>query len=395
MAFDAVQMLRQTYARDADALRMMELASGEGAKSVAAAPETGSVNGMSFVVESDPLAELMDSMEELSFQFEEKAQKKVSERKMGEMQGPRSSYLRAVEAWQATFPDMPDSEFLANLLRAAREAMARGRSMDAQDLLKEIARGSTDPSHQFAMLDILEQGLGDGEGDLRALVRDARTQLERAKGPEIRAGVNLAREINARAGTPGEMQNLRDLYRGEVVGFTSPQHCFRSLLASGGAEGLRNSIAFLISSCGIDMKSSYPSLPPEALGRILSDLQCVDVLQTVLDDLSALAARMGSEFGENCRLDGEQLAGRVMDFTEQAFVGSTGFAALVSDCGILKLLAQMDFSREMIRLFRRLSPRLFARETDRKQLVDAAQEHLDGLVMKEMEEEENDREDSV
>ena len=49
----------------------------------------------------------------------------------------------------------------------------------------------------------------------------------------------------------------------------------------------------------------------------------------------------------------------------------------------------------LIRLFRRLSPRLFARESARQQLVDSAQEHLDGLVMREVEEEEEDREETA
>jgi hypothetical protein len=48
----------------------------------------------------------------------------------------------------------------------------------------------------------------------------------------------------------------------------------------------------------------------------------------------------------------------------------------------------MDFARELTRLFRRLSPRLFTKEGDRRRLVDAAQEHLDGLVALENEEEE-------
>ena len=79
-----------------------------------------------------------------------------------------------------------------------------------------------------------------------------------------------------------------------------------------------------------------------------------------------------------------------MDMTEQAFVPPSVIAALISDCGIARLLAQMDFSRELIRLFRRLSPRLFARESARQQLVDSAQEHLDGLVERENEEEEEE-----
>ena len=391
MAFDAVQMLRQTYAHGADAARMMELAAGKGAAD-AVQPETGKVNGMSFAVEVDPMAELMDSMEELSLQFEEKAQKKVSQRRMGEMQGPRFNYLKAVEAWQSMFPDMPGPEFLSRLLRNARSAMEQGRRVDVDEFLKELARGSTDPSHQYAMLDILMKGCGESEKQLQALLRDAQAQLERTRGPEIRAGVNIAQEINARASSGEQMQSMRDMYRAEVMGFTSPQACFRALLASGGAEGLRSSIAFLIAGCGADMASVRPSMDAAELGRILTDLQCVDVLQTVLEDLTTLAARMTSQFGEACRLGGEQLAGRVMDMTEQAFVPPSVIAALISDCGIARLLAQMDFSRELIRLFRRLSPRLFARESARQQLVDSAQEHLDGLVMREVEEEDSDKE---
>ena len=394
MAFDAVQMLRQTYAHGADAARMMELAAGDEVDA-AARPETGSVNGMAVAVEEDPLAELMDSMEELSLQFEEKAQKKVSQRRMGEMQGPRMNYLKAVEVWQSTFPDMPSPEFLSRLLRNLRSAIEHGRRTDAHDILKELSRGSTDPSHQYAMLDILVKGCGESEKALRSLLNDAQVQLERTQGPEIRAGVNIAREINARASSGEEMQAMRDMYRGEVMGFTSPQACFRALLASGGPEGLRGSIEFLIAGCGADMASARPSMDSAELGRILVDLQCVDVLQTVLDDLSALAARMSAQFGEECRLGGAQLAGRVLDMTEQPFVPPSVVAALVSDCGIARLLAQMDFSRELVRLFRRLSPRLFARESSRQQLVDSAQEHLDGLVMRELEESESGEGEAV
>ena len=88
-----------------------------------------------------------------------------------------------------------------------------------------------------------------------------------------------------------------------------------------------------------------------------------------------------------------QLADRVLDMTEQSFVPPAVIAALISDCGIARLLAQMDFSRELVALFRRLSPRLFGKETDRQKLVDAAQEHLDGLVSLEDEAEQEKQEE--
>jgi type III secretion protein W len=173
------------------------------------------------------------------------------------------------------------------------------------------------------------------------------------------------------------------MYRGEVVGFTKPQDCFRSLLAARGAEGLKDAIDFLVAGCGADLKSSTPSLDPAALGRIMTDLQCVQVLQTVMDALTALGRRMDRQFGEKCLLDGGQMSGRVLDFTEQAFVAASGIAAFIGDCGMKALLARMDFARELTSLFRKLSPRLFAREGDRQRLVDAAQEHLDDLIAEE------------
>jgi len=381
MAFDAAQILRQTYAAGAEAAQMRELA--EPSHVSRPVVERGELMGTAFVVEADPMAELMDSMEELSFQFEEKETKRAGERKMGEMQGPRTALVKAVESWMAMMPDMPGRDFLAGVLRRLRAAFGAGAEPSGAELLKELARGSTDPSHQFAMLDILEQAFGEGEDAMRALVRQAKAQLSEAKGPEIRAGINLAEEINARATTPEEMRELRDMYRGEVVGFTTPQECFRSLLSARGAEGLNDALEFLMAGCGADLQSSSPSLDAAALGRILTDLQCVQVLQTVLEALTALGFRMGKQFGEKCLLDGEQMTGRVLDFTEQAFVAASGIAAFIGDCGMKALLARMDFARELVGLFRKLSPRLFAREGDRQRLVEAAQEHLDDLITEE------------
>ena len=145
--------------------------------------------------------------------------------------------------------------------------------------------------------------------------------------------------------------------------------------------------AVVLAGCGADLAASNPSMDPAQLRQILLDLQCVDVLQTVLGDLDKLGARMQAQFGEACRLSGEQMTGRVLDFTEQAFVTATGIGAFVGETGVQALLARMDFSRELVALFRRLSPRLFGKETDRQKLVDAAQEHLDALIERENEEE--------
>ena len=379
MQLDAAQILRQTIASTT-----FDTAAS-GAQKADTPVQSGVAMGFGVQVQEDPAAELMDSMEELSFQFEEKEAKDVSERKLGESKRAGNAQIEAIQSWMKMMPDMPGADFLRRMMRLLRAAQP---PPGAEELLKMLGEGSDDPSHQFAMLDCLENGLAADETELRQAVQDAKAQLERAKGPEMRAGINVAEEINKRVSSPEEMRDLRELYRGEVVGFSSPQHCFRSLLASRGAGHIAEALEFLISAAGVDLQAANPSQSPEQLRSIISDLQCVEVIRTVMDRLDRLVARLLNQFGYRSLLDGEKLTGRVVDLTEQPFVSSAQVGGIMTSCGIRELLAQMDFAREMLAVFRELSPRLFAEASDRFKLTAAAQELLEETTDRLAEEEE-------
>ncbi len=353
--------------------------------------ESGQAMGFRLETMSDPLQDLQDSMEELSFSFEEKTMKSVAERKMGEMRRAGNPFVEAVLKWQKVLPDMPGGAFMERMLRNLRQAMMQGQMFNSDGLKRMLGEGSSDPSVQFAMLEAMEEGLSANEAELKNLIAQTKQALNAEKGAEIRAGLNIAEQINAQAKAPEEMQGLRDLYRQEVLGFKNPQDCFRSLLASRGAGKLGESLDFLTKSCGLDLHSPSPSQGPEELRRVLGDLQCVNVLKAILDKMGVLAGKMQSQFGETCLLNGEKLTGRILDFTEMPFVNSSNIASLISSCGLEKLLAQLYFCTELIGAFRQLSPRLFAEESDRFKLEDAAQEHLDGLVSLQEEAEKKER----
>ena len=353
--------------------------------------ESGQAMGFRLETMSDPLQELQDSMEELSFSFEEKTMKSVAERKMGEMRRAGNPFVEAVLKWQKVLPDMPGGAFMERMLRNLRQAMMQGQMFNSDGLKRMLGEGSSDPSVQFAMREAMEEGLSANEAELKNLIAQTKQALNAENGAEIRAGLNIAEQINAQAKAPEEMQGLRDLYRQEVLGFKNPQDCFRSLLASRGAGKLGESLDFLTKSCGLDLHSPSPSQGPEELRRVLGDLQCVNVLKAILDKMGVLAGKMQSQFGETCLLNGEKLTGRILDFTEMPFVNSSNIASLISSCGLEKLLAQLSFCTELIGAFRQLSPRLFAEESDRFKLEDAAQEHLDGLVSLQEEAEKKER----
>ena len=357
--------------------------------------EKGSVFGLEAELMADPAEELQDSMEELAGQFEEKAMKEIGQRKLGAAKAKMSPAARAIEKWLRLMPDMPQGQFLDKIIKELKDS--DNRRFDPKSLLKLLERGSSDPSHLHAMLDVLEQAFLAEKGDRAEtlkLIRATAKELEAEKGPEIRAGLNIAEEVNARGRTAQELRELRDLYRGEVLGFEKPQDCFRSLLAARGAGRLAESIDFLLRSAGVDLQSAEPSLASVQLRAIILDLQSGEILRTVLDDSTALLAKLTTGYAEHPAMDGEGLTGGIVKMTETPFVSSADVAALVTGCGIQQLVAQLYFTTSLSGLFRRLSSRLFPDENGRLRLLEAAQEHLDGLVSLE-EEAEREAEEAV
>ncbi len=359
-----------------------------GAYQVQATPapvvEKAQAMGYEVAVMADPLQELEDAMEELAFQFEEKAMKKLGERALGAKSIRGRQMIETIQKWQRLMPDLPGGAFAERLLNQLRQSVRGGATPNAvrQYLAEEGAR---DPSHQFALLDALEAALGPEEAELKRLLAEAKQALEAERGADVRAGFNLADEINARAASAEQMQELRDLYRGEVLGFKNPQACFRSLLAARGAGKLAESIEFLIKGCGVDLNSPSPSQSPEALARVLGDLQCVNVLTAVLDRFGQLSQHMLRAFGQMPALGAEQMTEKLLGFTEMPFVGAEQIQKFIGECGVATLLAQVYFCTDLARIVRALSSRLFETEDARQTLVAAVQDDLDELVMRQSE----------
>ena len=347
---------------------------------VKATTESGIANGVTFTVEENPLQELMDSMEELSMNFEEKEMKSIGDRKLGDKLSSKQLYFAAVEKWQRVMPDMPGGEFCERMLRMLRGQRKGGILPNTKEFLRQLARGSKDPSHQYAMLDLLATLLEAGDADIRKLVEGARKELLAEKGAEIKAGVNLAETVNAKAKDAAEMQDLRDLYRAEVVGFSSPQECFASLMKSRGPGRLQEAIDFLVEGAGADLNSPSPSREPAELRRIVLDLQCVGVLKTVYDRAGELLGRMRKEFKEKPALNAEAVTGLIMEMTKSPFASKEQVDDFITACGIEGREARMDFCREFQGWVRELSPRLFADDAARLGIVDAAQELLDDQI---------------
>ncbi|MBR6076334.1 MAG: type III secretion system gatekeeper subunit SctW [Victivallales bacterium] len=340
--------------------------------------EHGQAMGFQIETQPDAVAMLTDSLEEISSMFEETEVKNMGDREIGDKRKTENRYTARVRFWTNKLSDMPNSDVIARILRRIRNA---GMTTPEQ-LMRLLQDASEDVTHQFAMLECLEEALAESpeESQLLATVRQARQELERTKGPEIRVGINLAELLQEHGGDAEEMQAKRDLYRGEILGFDDPQTCFKSLLASQGADRLGEAIDFLMTACSVDMAAATPSTQPEELRRIIVDLQSVEVLKTVLERFDKLEMRMDKMFGESLLMSGEKMTGEILDMTHQAFLNGSIIEAFVAAVGLKKLYPKMDFMRELSAIIRSMSMRCFPDNDSRLRLIDGAQEYLDELV---------------
>lgn len=326
------------------------------------------------------------AMEELSTLFEERASKTLAQRKCSDetlILMPRG-YAMLLAAREA-FPDLPSPKMFAAFIQWIKAHP----QADAQEVLAHLANVCREPAEQLLLLRALlhSELIETREQEQRLLI--AKSQLEEGFQSEIRAGFNLAGAVTAQSSRIEELQSWRDLYRQEVLGFTTPQRCFRSLYASYGAEGLGKALSFLVKGCGIELLSLCPSLHPEVLRRILLDLQCVEIVRSVYERIEQLFNRLKCLFGECSQVTCGELIERLLQLTERIErVTVTEIEALEKLCGWKSLKVRLDFAREMEMIICNISPRLFKKVERYRIFIESVRQYVEEIVILEEENEE-------
>ena len=323
-----------------------------------------------------PTTDLTNAMEELTALFEERSVKRLAQRRISlEESSPLRGYDTIARALRH-FPDLPSADAFARLVAQLKQQPPT----TARALLDQLGSLCKDPALQAVLLQALRQLPPNPSAAHPLPVAAAEALLYQTQGAEIRAGFNLADWVKTTGVHPEALHSWRELYTAEVLGFTTPQACFRHLCAARGVEGVRPALDFLMKGCGLELQCVQPSLHPELLRRILTDLQCVAVLRTVLERFDHLLARIHQQFGEHAALSGSALTEHVLQLTERPSATEAEMAAIDRACGWRRRAVRIDFGREWLATLRSLSARLFKQEHQRTQLIEAAERWLEQLI---------------
>ena len=265
------------------------------------------------------------------------------------------------------------------------------------DILKQFYPDPTlaDEALQF----LLETTLGD----LKALVEEAKQFHEETYGREIKAGANIAEEVqkyvSAGLGAP---TRLRDMYRDITGNPREPVTLFLEFSDKFPYKELRKVLGFLFHSLGADLKSQGPSIEPGLLSRLLQEVRSLQAVLGVYHFFKArtklinfLFEREGMEMPKN--LNFELLAKQFVLLLQERYPTGDKVLQMANKLGIDKwILAKIIVFSQLRDAIREVAlNQLYRSVQHRDELFNAILEALEALeeeLDEYREKEENERE---
>lgn len=290
------------------------------------------------------------------------------------------------------------SQILLLLLEKIKNAKTKE---DILDILKQFY---PDPTTAEEVLRFL---LECTTGDLRRIVEEARQEHEKLYGREIRAGQNIAAEVQKYTGEGlGTPKTLRDMYRDITGNPREPLSLFQELGDRYTYKDLRKVLAFLFHSLGSDLKAQGSSIETALLHRLMSEVRSLQAILGVYQFFRArmklirfLFQREGLEVPQT--LNFEQLAKQFVSLLQERYPTKDKAMQYASKLGIDKwLLAKIivfsqlrDAIREVAlgKLYRNLQHRddLYNAIIE---LLEELEDELDELLERQQREEEEKEE---
>jgi len=347
--------------------------------------EQGKFQGQDVRTAPDAMSLIQDAAEELTFGMAEVVEKKAAKRKMGEESEVNQRLLQMLEKMQKTVPDMARPDQMQRLIDQLKQ-MQNATPEDIRNMVREQFK---DPTQQFAALDCMREFL-EGQPETRELaakVSEAQRQLETEQGPAIRAGFNISQEAAAAAKNGlSDLQQLRDLYRAQVLGYDNIISSYEAIETQLGMSHFKQTVEFLLRAISVDIEAQTPSTDPEALKQVHDDLFHVRTLGNVYDRMQGLVALMKNEFAISLKLGAPELMRQLFSLLKMQFVSETHLLAVADQSGVRPLDARINFLREWNSRLSELPMKAYDEPDKRSKLQRAGQQALDQLIEREEEE---------
>lgn len=281
-----------------EAQKMSLLAGFQSVHSALSSTVQGSYKGQAVaVVPGGNATSVQDSLEELTFTLSETSSKKLADRTTRS-----KSFAARLNALMAKYVTaLPESLSPDELKHQYGEWLRKLSQPNASSLKSRLEkRFGDDVEGQVATLEFLDELFAEDEHPAaKATVRELKEhwKQDEQRGPLLRAGENIATATEEFAGEVDSDVGLRTFYRTTVLGWSSLDDAYTSILDSYGGATFGSATDFLINALGCEMQSLGPSCDPRLLAAVRDDIYFLQVVRRLHEQLEELVDRLHVNYG--------------------------------------------------------------------------------------------------
>lgn len=263
------------------------------------------------------------------------------------------------------------------------------KHMTETEVLKHLDKLTQNPSLKALSLMLL---LKDGSGQLasaaiRSALEEELKRLWDKHKKEINATINISASVRKalKAHDQFSAEGLRDLYIDSVLDYGGLDKTYEKLVDQYGHGNLKESLEFLLSALGDDMRAAERSIPQAQLRMLISDMSKLKILIGVHEQCYKLCSKLhqvtpASEDDMSKTLD------VLLSLMSYSWAVPEKIRKLVDTMGLRDVGEEIYFIRGFREITRNLPVRVFKDEYARAQLLQAIQDLLDHKIESEEEE---------
>ncbi|MCY4563972.1 MAG: type III secretion system gatekeeper subunit SctW [Gammaproteobacteria bacterium] len=342
----------------------------------------GSFRGEQVQHVRDPIAELQDAAEELTFGESERVEKKLSERKLRGARGECSAALEQAEKYLRDVPDLERNQKLADF---AKGVLERGRPPNPDELRQSAREFSDDATHQFLALSFSRERAGEENADpaLVAALDEAITALQAESGPAIQAGLNVSAVARQHAdGNVGDIQQLRDFYRDIVLDCETINDAYERVVADHPGESFEAAVRFMLKALSADLDAGTRSISRTRIKQVMDDMYQLKSLNSVHEQCEDLIGRVRKRFDANPGpTAARDLLSELLTAQNRAWQGADAFNGLPGKMGVQGDQSGIYFLQGVKELVRFVPLKAFGDDmTKRERIMISVQQALDSAI---------------
>ncbi len=335
---------------------------------------TGQLQNMVVEVD-DPLADLTDSAEELTFSRDNSRATKLADRKQKSSEALSEENLRRIKKALETV--MQSDEAKGNALRAMLQRFKQGDA-DADVILSALRQSGGHCASWYALL--LNAADEEDFPEFKQKLTDAAAKLYAQNKSDIDAVLNSLGAIEDE--TFAHPLAISESYAELAAQSTDPEQILAFIEQKFGKSSIGAGMDAMFKALAADLSAAEPSRDTELLNNLAGYLTKTRILYSSIGQTENLVDRLSSVHSlKTGNLTGADMLHRMLELSKSRFVTTMQVHALYSSDVKPKDPEQAVLvGQEILKLVRTLPIEVFDSLEGRNHLLDGVQKHVDELI---------------